>query len=329
MDGRGALEREARVRFHHLPLFDGEISPEQRRQSDEIGLGDRYFLMLRFAAEPIGRVVETLAAASGPAVFHCAAGKDRTGVISAVILGALDVADEVIVADYAATREGLDAVVERLMQSEGYREMFAALPPDTWLEPDDGEAEAAEPPAAGTLKIRCVRRKCVKGIPRMAAKVSALRRNLTSDPETAVAAFLEELNELEPDQRALGCLRSAQAAIQQQPSPEKIQAVMPLAEEAARLGAADAALLLDLARLFYMPAEAQQQAEATLRRSLELLQGEYDQAQDPLDRIRLDGMKHQAAVALGSLLEQDGRHQELVEILACLWLLRRQLKKYS
>ena len=52
-------------------------------------------------------------------------------MISAVILGALDVADEVIVADYAATREGLDAVVERLMQSEGYREMFAALPPDT------------------------------------------------------------------------------------------------------------------------------------------------------------------------------------------------------
>lgn len=150
---------------------------------------------------------------------------------------------------------------------------------------------------------------------RMAAKVSALRRNLTSDPETAVAAFLEELNELEPDQRALGCLRSAQAAIQQQPSPEKIQAVMPLAEEAARLGAEDAALLLDLARLFYMPAGAQLQAETILRRSLELLQGEHDQAQDPLDRIRIDGMKHQAAVALGSLLEQDGRHQELVETL--------------
>jgi protein-tyrosine phosphatase len=131
LDGRGALERESGIRFHHLPLFDGEISPEQRRSADDVQLSERYWMMLRFAARPIARVVETLADARGPAVFHCAAGKDRTGVVSAVLLGALDVADEVIVADYAATREGLDAVVERLMQSEGYREMFAALPPDT------------------------------------------------------------------------------------------------------------------------------------------------------------------------------------------------------
>ena len=130
LDGRGPLAAEE-IRFHHLPLFDGEISPEQRRQSDDMSLGDRYVMMLRFASGPIARVIETLARVDAPAVFHCAAGKDRTGVLSAVILGALDVRDEVIVADYAATREGLDAVVERLMQSEGYREMFAALPPDT------------------------------------------------------------------------------------------------------------------------------------------------------------------------------------------------------
>lgn len=131
MDGRGRLEEEVEIRFHHLPLFDGEISAEQRSRADDVSLADRYWMMLRFAAAPIARVIETLAAAPGPAVFHCAAGKDRTGVISAVILGALDVADQVVVADYAATREGLEAVVERLMKSEGYREMFAALPPDT------------------------------------------------------------------------------------------------------------------------------------------------------------------------------------------------------
>jgi protein tyrosine/serine phosphatase len=130
MDGRGLLEREP-LRHHHLPLYDGEVGPEQRARADEASLGDRYFLMLRFAGAPIARVVETLAGAQGPAVFHCAAGKDRTGVISAVLLGALGVPDELIVADYSASREGLDQVIERLMQSEGYREMFAALPPDT------------------------------------------------------------------------------------------------------------------------------------------------------------------------------------------------------
>ena len=36
--------------------------------------------------------------------------------------------DELIVADYAATREALDAIVERLMASEGYQGMFDELP---------------------------------------------------------------------------------------------------------------------------------------------------------------------------------------------------------
>jgi protein-tyrosine phosphatase len=130
LDGRGLLEGEP-LRLHHLPLFDGEVSPEQRARADGTSLADRYFLMLSFAGGPIARVFEALAGARGPAVFHCAAGKDRTGVISAVLLGALGVADELIVADYAASREGLDRVIERLMRSEGYREMFAALPPDT------------------------------------------------------------------------------------------------------------------------------------------------------------------------------------------------------
>jgi protein-tyrosine phosphatase len=64
-------------------------------------------------------------------VYHCAAGKDRTGVISAVLLGLLGVRDEVIVADYAATQENLDSIIDRLMDTEGYQEIFDALPPDT------------------------------------------------------------------------------------------------------------------------------------------------------------------------------------------------------
>ena len=56
-----------------------------------------------------------------PAVYHCAAGKDRTGVVSAILLGVLGVPDEIIVADYAATQENLDAIIERLMSTEGYQ----------------------------------------------------------------------------------------------------------------------------------------------------------------------------------------------------------------
>lgn len=128
-EGRGLLGEEP-IEFHHLPLFDGEAA-DARQQATEITLADRYVLLAEFAADRIARVVTTLAEAHGPAVFHCAAGKDRTGVISAILLGLLDVADEVIVADYAATQENLDAIVDRLMSLDGYRTMLSALPPDT------------------------------------------------------------------------------------------------------------------------------------------------------------------------------------------------------
>ena len=128
-EGRGGLADEA-IAFHHLPLFDGKAArPEGWAAVDT--LADRYTLLAEFAKEPIARVVDVLAAAPGPVVYHCAAGKDRTGVISAVLLGLLGVPDEVVVADYAATQECLDAIVERLMATKGYQTMLAALPPDT------------------------------------------------------------------------------------------------------------------------------------------------------------------------------------------------------
>ncbi|TMA34504.1 MAG: tyrosine-protein phosphatase [Deltaproteobacteria bacterium] len=129
LDGRGLLEREP-IRFHHLPLFDGGRA-QRNPTADIASLADLYFGMIDFAREPIAKVITVLARTRDPAVFHCAAGKDRTGVISALVLSLLDVRDEVIVADYAATREALDAIVERLMSSEGYQGMFEELPPDT------------------------------------------------------------------------------------------------------------------------------------------------------------------------------------------------------
>jgi protein tyrosine/serine phosphatase len=87
--------------------------------------------MAEHAKGPIARVVATLAQSSTPAVYHCAAGKDRTGVISAILLGLLGVREEIIVADYAATQQNLQEIVDRLLQSEGYREVLDSLPADT------------------------------------------------------------------------------------------------------------------------------------------------------------------------------------------------------
>jgi protein-tyrosine phosphatase len=120
--------------FHHMPLYDGKrVSTEDERAAaaGAASLADRYFLLAEYARAPIARTITAIAQSDGPVVYHCAAGKDRTGIISAILLGLLGVREEIIVADYAATRENLDAIIDRLMATEGYQTIFAALPPST------------------------------------------------------------------------------------------------------------------------------------------------------------------------------------------------------
>ena len=128
-DGRGPLEQED-VAFHHMPLF-GDHSRQERSHTQDLSLGSLYAGMVEWAGPRLAAVIERLAESDAPAVFHCSAGKDRTGVLSALLLGMLGVRDELIVADYAATRDDLDGIVAKLGRSQGYEDMWKELPPHT------------------------------------------------------------------------------------------------------------------------------------------------------------------------------------------------------
>jgi len=58
----------------------------------------------------------------GAAIVHCAAGKDRTGVVCALSMAVAGVPHEEIVADYALSAEVIDGVVARLAASPTYAE---------------------------------------------------------------------------------------------------------------------------------------------------------------------------------------------------------------
>lgn len=53
----------------------------------------------------ISQVFRTIAGVPGGVLFHCTAGKDRTGVVSAILLSLCGVSDEDIVSDYVISRE--------------------------------------------------------------------------------------------------------------------------------------------------------------------------------------------------------------------------------
>jgi protein-tyrosine phosphatase len=49
----------------------------------------------------VGALTALAAPEARPAVFHCTAGKDRTGLLSALVLSLLGVPEDTVVADYA------------------------------------------------------------------------------------------------------------------------------------------------------------------------------------------------------------------------------------
>jgi protein tyrosine/serine phosphatase len=70
----------------------------------------------------VGAVRALATATDGASVVHCAAGKDRTGVVVALSLAVAGVPHEEIVADYAMTAEVIDALVAKLAASPTYAE---------------------------------------------------------------------------------------------------------------------------------------------------------------------------------------------------------------
>lgn len=73
----------------------------------------------------VAAVRHLMAPAEQPALFHCAAGKDRTGTIAALLLKVLGVPDDVVVADYVLTHEALEPIMARLLAIPVYAEMLA------------------------------------------------------------------------------------------------------------------------------------------------------------------------------------------------------------
>ena len=90
-----------------------------------------YLAYLRDRPDNIVASLRTIADADGAVVVHCAAGKDRTGVVVALALSAVGVPRERIVADYAASAERMEPLLARLKASDTYRDDLNSRPDDS------------------------------------------------------------------------------------------------------------------------------------------------------------------------------------------------------
>jgi len=133
-DLRSDLEREERpnpIPSRPLPITGSPAGVDQvaGRPSWVTGtdgeqiLHDLYVAMIDHAAAQIGQLYLGLIEDDGlPAVFHCHAGKDRTGIVAALLLEAVGVARDVVLDDYELTaryrlRTHQETTYQRLMES--------------------------------------------------------------------------------------------------------------------------------------------------------------------------------------------------------------------
>ncbi len=127
--GRGPLAETA-VHYLHASVLNSDGGED--RAAPTLGATDvsaRYLWYLDNGSPALADALTLLGdAARYPAVFHCQAGKDRTGVLAALVLGLLGVERRAIVEDYVLTAGRMELIIGRLRRDPVYGKRLDELP---------------------------------------------------------------------------------------------------------------------------------------------------------------------------------------------------------
>lgn len=130
-DGTNALMPSS-VRHRHFPISAGPGGAIDGAPAGD-RLAARYMQYLDDdTASIVGAVRAVAEAPDGAAVVHCRVGKDRTGIVIALILDALGVSSADIAKDYHLTAEPMRKLLERLKASPVYAANVARLPDEMY-----------------------------------------------------------------------------------------------------------------------------------------------------------------------------------------------------
>jgi protein-tyrosine phosphatase len=159
VEGPGPLDDHPQVRVRHLSLLpergdhareiDGDMLMPWQAGPDEVPtprteVRGVYTAYLRDRPESVVGALRTVAHSDGAVVVHCAAGKDRTGVVVALALDLVRVDRDTIVADYLLTGDRLDAILGRLSRTRAYAANLRERSRESHLPQAEGLLEVLE-----------------------------------------------------------------------------------------------------------------------------------------------------------------------------------------
>lgn len=85
--------------YYNLPVTGGDIIPKSSEQL--------HIIYAQMADEQMDNIIDRIMNAKSKVMYFCTAGKDRTGVVSALLLKRLGFDDEVIIDDYMESGDNL------------------------------------------------------------------------------------------------------------------------------------------------------------------------------------------------------------------------------
>ena len=143
LDEHGRVADHDTRRFEHIPCEDGSDDYLQPR-------ADIYLAFAQLRSVQIASVFRFIAYEEGPIAFHCFSGKDRTGVVSALLLSALGVPDAVIAEDFELSDRSLPpATAWAEAHDTKWSAWIAAAPPGVLSSPAEAMLEFLEKVRAG------------------------------------------------------------------------------------------------------------------------------------------------------------------------------------
>lgn len=106
---------EKGVAYHHIPLIESSDNASHEVLKNGPCESAWNIAILEGWTGNVARVLTTIAdAPPGTVLFHCHAGKDRTGLIGLLVLAAMGVSDIDLVADYMESNKNLEPMFEEI-----------------------------------------------------------------------------------------------------------------------------------------------------------------------------------------------------------------------
>ena len=130
------------IRYHNISFISdgGNRTANEKRYKGLTDMSGLYLNLMRqkdFGKRLIEALEIVAATENQPLVFHCSAGKDRTAILAAVLLGVLGVRSQDIIEDFCLSAPYTVVLLKRMQGDPRWAEDAKALPDFFWkVSPD-------------------------------------------------------------------------------------------------------------------------------------------------------------------------------------------------